>query len=105
MKTNEVSRLKELTNSNLIVRQDQLELSAEINALKKKKNAVVLAHFYQEPQIQELADFLGDSLYLAKQAAKIEADIIVFAGVHFMAETAKIINPNKKVLLPDLRAG
>ena len=105
MKANEVSRLKELTNSNLIVRQDQLELSAEINALKKKKNAVVLAHFYQEPQIQELADYLGDSLYLAQKAAKVEADIIVFAGVHFMAETAKIINPNKKVLLPDLKAG
>ena len=105
MKTNEVSRLKELTNSSSIVRQDQLELSAEINALKKKKNAVVLAHFYQEPQIQELADYLGDSLYLAQQAAKVEADIIVFAGVHFMAETAKIIKPNKKVLLPDLRAG
>lgn len=105
MKTNEVSRLKELTNSSSIMRQDQLELSAEINALKKKKNAVVLAHFYQEPQIQELADYLGDSLYLAQQAAKVEADIIVFAGVHFMAETAKIINPNKKVLLPDLRAG
>ena len=105
MKTNEVSRLKEPTNSSSIVRQDQLELSAEINALKKKKNAVVLAHFYQEPQIQELADYLGDSLYLAQQAAKVEADIIVFAGVHFMAETAKIINPNKKVLLPDLRAG
>ena len=105
MKANEVSRLKELTNSNLIVRQDQLELSAEINALKKKKNAMVLAHFYQEPQIQELADYLGDSLYLAQKAAKVEADIIVFAGVHFMAETAKIINPNKKVLLPDLKAG
>ena len=105
MKTNEVSRLKELKYSSSIVRQDQLELSAEINALKKKKNAVVLAHFYQEPQIQELADYLGDSLYLAQKAAKVEADIIVFAGVHFMAETAKIINPNKKVLLPDLKAG
>ena len=105
MKANEVYQLKELPNSSSIVRQDHHVLSAEIDALKKKKNAVVLAHFYQEPQIQELADFLGDSLYLAKQAAKIEADIIVFAGVHFMAETAKIINPNKKVLLPDLRAG
>ena len=105
MKKNEVFRLKELTNNSSIVRQDQLGLIAEINALKKKKNAVVLAHFYQEPQIQELADYLGDSLYLAQQAAKVEADIIVFAGVHFMAETAKIINPNKKVLLPDLRAG
>jgi quinolinate synthase len=66
---------------------------------------VILAHYYQDDEIQEVADYLGDSLYLAQQAAKVENDIIVFAGVHFMAETAKIINPSKKVLLPDLKAG
>jgi len=77
----------------------------EISHLKKEKNAVILAHYYQEEAIQNIADFLGDSLYLAKMAEKVQADIIVFAGVHFMAETAKIINPQKKVLLPDLNAG
>jgi len=77
----------------------------EISQLKKEKNAVILAHYYQEEAIQNIADFLGDSLYLAKMAEKVQADIIVFAGVHFMAETAKIINPQKKVLLPDLNAG
>ncbi|MDB4751404.1 quinolinate synthase NadA, partial [Flavobacteriaceae bacterium] len=77
----------------------------EIKRLKKEKNAVLLAHYYQNKEIQELADYLGDSLYLAKAAAKAEADMIVFAGVHFMAETAKIINPTKKVVLPDLKAG
>lgn len=82
-----------------------LELSNQIQELKKKKNAVILAHYYQDDSIQEVADFLGDSLYLAQQAARVEEDIIVFAGVHFMAETAKIINPEKKVLLPDLKAG
>ena len=80
-------------------------LSNAIKKLKKDKNAVILAHYYQDEAIQEIADYLGDSLYLAKQAAKVDNDIIVFAGVHFMAETAKIINPNKKVLLPDLKAG
>ena len=82
-----------------------VDLPSAIQQLKKEKNAVLLAHYYQEPEIQEVADYLGDSLYLAQQAAQVEADIIVFAGVHFMAETAKIINPSKKVLLPDLKAG
>ena len=82
-----------------------MNLKDEIQRLKKEKNAVILAHYYQDSAIQSIADYLGDSLYLAKQAEKIEAEIIVFAGVHFMAETAKIVNPSKKVLLPDLNAG
>ncbi|HLT80233.1 MAG TPA: quinolinate synthase NadA [Cyclobacteriaceae bacterium] len=85
--------------------EQDVDLVAAINRMRKEKNAVILAHYYQEPAIQDIADYVGDSLGLSQQAEKTTADMIVFAGVHFMGETAKIINPGKKVVLPDLKAG
>ena len=87
------------------IQMNKSELISEINRLKKEKNAVIMAHYYQMGDIQDIADVIGDSLALAQQAAKTDADIIVLCGVHFMGETAKILSPSKKVLVPDLEAG
>ncbi len=83
----------------------EIDLIAEINRLRKEKNAVILAHYYVDGAIQDLADYIGDSLGLSQQAASTPADMIVFCGVHFMGETAKILSPEKKVVIPDLNAG
>jgi quinolinate synthase len=85
--------------------KNNADIAQKLNDLKTKKNAIILAHYYQVPEIQDVADYIGDSLGLAQKAVETNADMIVFAGVHFMAETAKILNPTKKVLLPDLEAG
>jgi quinolinate synthase len=82
-----------------------IRLVHEIDRMRREKNCVILSHYYVEPELQEIADFVGDSLGLSQQAASTNADVIVFIGVHFMAETAKILSPRKKVLLPDLKAG
>lgn len=94
--------MENIVQSNNI--SNQLDLKAEIQRIKRELNAIILAHYYQESEIQDIADFVGDSLELAKKAKSTSADVIVFAGVHFMAETAKILNPEKLVLLPDLEA-
>jgi len=105
MTTLEIAKAQLENNGFLDIDTPNIDYIAEIKRLKKKKNAILLAHYYQIDEIQEIADFVGDSLALAQQAAKTDAEMIIFAGVHFMAETAKILNPDKKVILPDLKAG
>src|SRR6266853_4019304 len=99
------SMLPEIAEGETQIEAIPLELEPEILRLKSDLNAIILAHFYQESEIQDLADIVGDSLELSRRAASTDADVIVFAGVHFMAETAKILNPRKQVLVPDLEAG
>ena len=94
-----------LKSEDISANTKHLDIIKKIKKIKKEKNAALLVHYYQDSSIQEIADYLGDSLYLAKVAKNLESDIIVLSGVHFMAETVKIINPEKKILLPDLKAG
>ena len=105
MKSLKIGSHKKLFEKDSLNKKIDIDYVSEIKNLKKIKNAVILCHYYQSPEVQELADYLGDSLYLAQCASKVTHKIIILAGVHFMAETAKIINPSKKVLIPDLNAG